>query len=70
MSKTIRTSIVLLLALFSSSQLLAGAPPPPPPPPFGIPVDTGAAILLVAGVVLAVRKVYMDKKNQSAAITE
>lgn len=61
MRKTTIVSGITLLALTFSNSLLAGTPPPPPPPPLGIPIDLGAAVILLIGAVLAGYRLYVKK---------
>ena len=62
-------TLVAAFTMLTVSQLLAG-PPLPPPPPLAIPVDGGAAVLLLAGVAFGAKNIYERRKRASAAETE
>ena len=62
-------TMVAAFTLLSVSELLAG-PPPPPPPPLAIPVDGGAAIILIAGAAIGAKKIYDLRKNVNNPETE
>lgn len=61
--QTIITLAFLSALLLVVSHVFAGAPPPPPPPPLGIPVDSGAIALLVAGAAIGGKKLWDRRKN-------
>lgn len=56
------------MLLLVSSQLFAGAPPPPPPPPIGIPVDSGAILLLIAGAAIGGKKLWNKHRNTADSV--
>lgn len=56
-------AMVAAFTILSVSALLAG-PPPPPPPPLAIPVDGGAAVILILGAAIGAKKIY-DRRNST-----
>ncbi len=57
--KKFLATIVLLVAL-----IFIGQAQPPPPPPEPIPIDGGLFALLIGGIILGGREVYMHEKKK------
>ncbi len=57
MRKIALIAIMLLLAIIGQTQ-------PPPPPPEPIPIDGGLFALLLGGIILGGREVYLHEKRK------
>lgn len=51
----------LLVVFFTAISYGQAVPPPiPPPPPPGLPIDSGIALLFIAGIIFGVKKLKKD----------
>ncbi|WP_290698312.1 PID-CTERM protein-sorting domain-containing protein [Lacinutrix sp.] len=61
-NKKIIASILFVLISFVCSAQMP-PPPQPPPGPVGLPIDSGILLLLVAGVLYGIFKMYSIRKK-------
>ena len=58
--KTVTSILFVLISFVCSAQM--PPPPQPPPGPVGLPIDSGLVVLLLAGIVFGIYKIYAYKK--------